>query len=84
MKDYNTNYIINGTILLKYCGNDPYPIIPLEVTEIGDEAFAYCTFLEGIRIPKTVTKVSPTAFVGCINLIPGINLIFDEETKNDK
>jgi hypothetical protein len=38
------------------------------VSEIGSFAFADCTSLTDIKIPKTVTKIGYGAFAGCTNL----------------
>ena len=35
------------------------------ITEIGDQAFINCFRLEKVTIPKTVTKISKSAFYGC-------------------
>lgn len=56
-----------------YCSAFNYlPIIeyriPEGVTRIGDEAFAYCIFLEKIYIPSTVKNIKEDVFLGCCNL----------------
>ena len=38
------------------------------VTEIGRDAFIYCTTLTGITIPNSVYTVQPQSFQGCSNL----------------
>ena len=37
-------------------------------TEIDIRAFCNCESIETIHIPRTVTKISPSAFNGCVNL----------------
>jgi len=39
-----------------------------EVTEIGDEAFAFCTSLTNVTIPDSVTKLGDNAFYYCASL----------------
>lgn len=46
----------------------PEYIEELPVTEIARSAFAYCTELTKVHIPKTVTKIADGAFVGCVLL----------------
>ena len=43
-------------------------IIPDGVTEIGDDAFRGCYFLESIVIPDSVTKIGANAFENCESL----------------
>ena len=50
------------------------------VTEIGDQAFRYCTSLATVYIPDSVTKIGSQAFVECsalsgVNIGTGINTI---------
>lgn len=59
---------IEKTILLKYEGNEKEPVIPIEVTEIGNEAFAECTEITTIVIPENVRVIGERAFAGCTNL----------------
>ena len=42
--------------------------LPQNVTEIGSSAFAYCSALEEMEIPETVTKIDDHAFEECTNL----------------
>ena len=43
-------------------------IIPNSITEIGSEAFSYCTKLTSITIPDSVTSIGTSAFENCIAL----------------
>lgn len=54
-----TNKLIAG------CSNT---VIPDSVTEIGTDAFAYCTSLKNIVIPSSVTKIGEDAFYLCTDL----------------
>ena len=49
------------------CGIEEY-VIPNNVTEIGNDAFAHCYNLKRIIIPNSVTKIGGEAFSGCLNL----------------
>lgn len=40
--------------------------IPTTVTSIGEQAFAYCNYLDYVQIPTTVTNISTRAFFHCI------------------
>ena len=42
--------------------------IPDTVTEIGDNAFAFCHQLESITLPPGIQKISNRMFLGCIRL----------------
>ena len=56
--------------------------IPEGVTEIEDDVFMNCSFLESIVIPESVTKIGMQAFYGCTSLtsvvIPESTLFFGE------
>lgn len=43
-------------------------IIPNSITEIGSEAFSYCTKLTSITIPDSVTEIDTDAFSTCTSL----------------
>ena len=63
----NCNAIIETATntLIQGCNNT---IIPNTVTEIGQNAFFYCTTLTNITIPNSVTKIGSVAFQGCESL----------------
>lgn len=61
--------------LTKYEGpSDPHTLeIPAtlnnkNVTEIGNEAFYFCSVLTSVKIPETITKIGAYAFAGCSSL----------------
>ncbi len=43
-----------------------------KVTAIGANAFAYCTTLTHVEIPRTVTVINRCAFFGCSNLLKAV------------
>ena len=69
-----------GGYAVKKIGNGAPPIfgffntsvsnitIPNSVTNIGDNAFYYCTGLTGVTIPNSVTNIGEYAFYGCSSL----------------
>lgn len=62
-------------------------VIPLGVSEIEDNAFKYCGFLENIRIPEGVESIGESAFANCAKLtsitIPkGVKSIGNEAFRN--
>lgn len=63
----NCNAIIEtaSNVLICGCKNT---IIPNSVTEIGNEAFAYCSGLSSITIPSSVSRIGRMAFYNCSNL----------------
>lgn len=42
--------------------------VPVGVLAIGDDAFAYCYGLTGVRIPASVTSIGQRAFINAVNL----------------
>nr|MCR4883181.1 leucine-rich repeat domain-containing protein [Clostridiales bacterium] len=62
-----------GIVLKRYTGREAAPWIEsayggIPVTEIADEAFRNCRYLQSIRIPDTVEKIGEQAFEECTNL----------------
>ena len=43
-------------------------VIPNGVTEIDDNAFAYCISLASIELPDSLEKIGRNAFTGCVSL----------------
>ena len=63
----------DAATLVRYFGSDSKVDIPTElggkpVTEFGVGAFAYCSSLTEVTIPKSVTSIGRSAFEGCSSL----------------
>lgn len=64
----DSDFVIEGTVLMKYTGSGENVIIPDGVTAIGDGAFRGRTNVISITIPDGVTEIGDSAFSGCNNL----------------
>ena len=67
----------DAATLVRYFGADSKVDIPAElgskpVTEIGEWAFAYCSSLTEVTIPKSVTSIRAFAFRSCSSLTKAI------------
>ena len=77
--DIPDGVVIENGVLKKWPCNlipiDGKVILPNNITEIGDDVFAYCNELSAIEIPNSVNKIGIKAFKGCKSLksiaIPG-------------
>ncbi len=54
--------------VLKRCFMPKALVIPLNVTSIGENAFAGCGWLEEVIISDGVTSIGDDAFLGCDSL----------------
>ena len=62
-----------GVTIERYRGSEatvevPYRIADLQVTKIGERAFAGCKEIKRISIPYCVTEIAVDAFAGCTRL----------------
>lgn len=65
--DFN-KYVIQGSSLVSYVGNEQEVRIPDGVVEIKSSAFNKCENLERIFVPASVLVIKRYAFVGCLKL----------------
>lgn len=63
-----SSFIIEGSVLKKYEGNQQEIIIPEGIEEVADFAFYGCNDLQKISFPNTVTIIGNFAFYNCANL----------------
>ncbi|MCK8621048.1 leucine-rich repeat domain-containing protein [Prevotella sp. E13-27] len=74
------NAIMKGTVLFIGCKNST---VPSGTTEIGNDAFSWCSTLQSITLPETVTCIGKSAFEQCSNLssinLPNHLVIIDDE-----
>ncbi len=71
--DYKYSIVNNSVIIDKYTGSDSVVIVPdningYDVTEIGSSAFAGCSNIKDIKLPKTLETIGYEAFRNCIGL----------------
>lgn len=59
------DFIIQGTTLVKYYGNDVHVTVPTGVTVIGSYAFYRRSKLKTVELPDTVTTIKNSAFAEC-------------------
>ena len=77
----DSNFIIKGTCLIKYIGNERDVIVPDGITRISGNCFSM-TKIETVTLPETVEDIGHYAFAFCrhlswINLVNGIRSIGD-------
>ena len=68
IKDYPVDFIMKGSTLVYYKGNDEEVTIPLNVTAIGPGAFEGNKTLRTVNISKYVDTLGDRAFYNCRNL----------------
>ncbi|MBR2890587.1 MAG: leucine-rich repeat domain-containing protein [Oscillospiraceae bacterium] len=61
----SADFIIQGTTLVKYYGNDAHVTVPAGVTVINHEAFYRRSRLKTVELPDTVTTIKRWAFREC-------------------
>jgi len=55
-------FVITGTALMKYTGNESAVVIPHFITGIADSAFSHNSYVKTVYIPKYVGKISKSSF----------------------
>ena len=64
----DADFRMDGSVLIKYTGNDENIIIPDYVTVIGEEAFYDNDTVKSVEISNQVEEIKNHAFYGCDNL----------------
>lgn len=64
-----SDFIIDGSKLIKYVGHSKTVNIPENISEIGDYAFKDCTFIEKIQFPNNLKIIGEHSFERCLNLL---------------
>ena len=62
------DFVVDGTVLVEYVGNDEHVVIPDGITEVGEGAFYANYSLKSISIPSSVTTIGNLAFLSCSSL----------------
>ena len=62
-----SDFVIANGVLEKYTGADENPVVPEEVTGIGDSAFMFSK-IKSIKLPGKLKSIGDKAFAGCHNL----------------
>lgn len=64
----NQDFLIEGTILKKYLGNDSQVELPEGLEVIESDAFRYNGHIESVVIPQTIKKIENEVFYHCSRL----------------
>lgn len=62
-----SDFVIANGVLAKYVGAGENPVVPEEVTGIGDSAFLFSK-IKSIKLPEKLKSIGEKAFAGCHNL----------------
>lgn len=62
------NFLLSGSILLKYLGSESRVVVPRGVTVIAQEAFADNEAVERVILPDTLEEIGAGAFRDCLLL----------------
>lgn len=62
-----SDFVIANGVLEKYVGAGENPVVPEEVTGIGDSAFLFSK-IKSIKLPEKLKSIGEKAFAGCHNL----------------
>lgn len=62
-----SDFVIANGVLEKYVGAGENPVVPEEVTGIGDSAFMFSK-IKSIKLPGKLKSIGEKAFAGCHNL----------------
>lgn len=67
-EDHKQDYVISGTTLVGYKGQDEIVTIPYNCTMIADGVFKNNTKIKTVYIGKEITTIGENAFAGCSSL----------------
>ncbi|MBR5498289.1 MAG: leucine-rich repeat protein [Clostridia bacterium] len=67
-EDHEMDFIISGTTLVGYKGEDTIVAIPYNCTAIADGAFKNNTKITAVYFERDLKKIGESAFEGCTNL----------------
>lgn len=62
LDNYAGDYIVFGTLLVKYNGDDDLVLLPNTITKIASYAFLDCKGTTTVRVPSSVKEIGPNAF----------------------
>lgn len=62
LNNYAGDFVIFGTVLVKYNGNDDLVLLPNTITRIASYAFEGCTGVTSVRVPVSVKEIGANAF----------------------
>lgn len=62
LNNYAGDYVVFGTLLVKYNGDDDLVLLPNTITKIASYAFLDCKETTTVRIPSSVKEIGPNAF----------------------
>lgn len=62
-----SDFVIENGVLEKYTGAGENPVVPGEVTDIGDSAFRSCK-IKSVKLPEKLKSIGDKAFAGCHDL----------------
>lgn len=68
LPDHEQDFIISGTTLVGYKGNDTIVAVPYNCTAIAEGAFKNNTDITALYFEKELKKIGASAFEGCTNL----------------
>lgn len=66
--DKESDFLVEGSVLLKYTGRDVEVTIPEGITEIFKYAFSSNGYIKNITLPEGLKTIGHRAFDGCSNL----------------
>lgn len=67
-KSLESDFLVDGSRLIKYLGRAKNVVIPEGITVIGEFAFKDKTMIEKIVLPNTITHIEESAFERCLNI----------------